>query len=352
VTEDLESIVRLAEFEPLARAAMDHAAFEYVDGGSWDERTTRANVEAWERRTFRPRVLVDLRRVDSGAALLGRRAALPAAIAPMAAHVLADPEGEVATARAAAAFGVPFILSTSASRTIEEVAAAAPDADRWFQLYLVHDLAYSRSLVRRAADAGYRALVLTVDLPVLGYRERDRRAGFEMPPLPNLAAAPGAPRGRYGEIEGQRALGLTWDDLAEIRSWSSMPLVLKGILTAEDAVLAIAHGADALVVSNHGGRQLDRSPATADVLEEVVDAVGGRIPVWVDGGIRRGLDILAAVALGAEAVLLGRPILWALAAGGEAGVLRALGILREELETALPILGAASVADVTREHIS
>lgn len=352
MTDELERIVRLADFEPLARAAMDRAAFEYMAGGSWDERTLRENEAAWARRTFRPRVLVDLRTIDVSTTLLGRRSALPAAIAPMAVQGLAHADAEIATAHAAAAAGIPFILSTSASRTIEEVAAAVPDADRWFQLYLVHDLGYTRSLVERAAAASYRALVLTVDLPVLGYRERDRLAGFVMPPLANLADAPAAPRGRYGSLESQRSVGLTWDDLAEVRSWSSMPLVLKGILTAEDAVRAVAHGVDAVVVSNHGGRQLDRSPATADVLEEVVDAVGGRLPVWVDGGIRRGLDILAALALGADAVLLGRPILWALAAGGEAGVARALAILREELEVALPILGAATVGEVTREHIA
>jgi 4-hydroxymandelate oxidase len=352
VVPELDRIVRLAELEPLARAAMDPAAFAYLAGGSWDEQTLRDNVDAWARRRFRPRVLVDLRTVDLSTTLLGRRSELPAAIAPMAAHALEHADAEIATVRAAAAAGIPFIHSTSATRTIEEVAAAAPDADRWFQLYLVHDLGYTRSLVDRAAAAGYRALVLTVDLPVLGYRERDRLAGFEMPPLANLADAPASARGRYGEIEEQRSIGLTWDDLALIRSWSSMPLVLKGILTAEDAVRAVGHGADAIVVSNHGGRQLDRSPATADVLEEVVDAVGGRLPVWVDGGIRRGLDILAALALGAEAVLLGRPILWALAAGGEAGVARALAILREELEVGLPILGAATVGEVTREHLA
>jgi 4-hydroxymandelate oxidase len=258
----------------------------------------------------------------------------------------------VATARAAAAAGIPFILSTSSSRTIEEVAAAVPDADLWFQLYLVHDLDYTRTLVARAAATGYRALILTVDLPVLGYREGDRLAGFTMPPLGNLVDAPAEPRGRYGEIESQRSIGLTWKDLPEVRSWSSMPLIIKGVLTAEDASLAVGHGVDAIVVSNHGGRQLDRSPATADVLEEVVDAVDGRIPVWVDGGVRRGLDILAALALGADAVLLGRPILWALAAAGEAGVVRALAILREELELALPLLGAATVAEVTRDHLA
>lgn len=346
----LGSVVKLTELEPIARERMHPAAFDYVAGGGWDERTLADNDAAWARMTFRPRVLTDLRDVDPGGSFLGRAATLPVAIAPMAAHALADAGGELATVRAAAAAGIPFCLSTSATRTIEAVAAAAPEADRWFQLYLVEDLDVTRSLVERAEAAGYRLLVLTVDLPVLGYRERDRRSGFVMPDLVNVPAA-GAPRGRYGALEGQRRLGLIWDDLATIRGWSSMPLVLKGILTAEDARLAVAHGASAIIVSNHGARQLDRSPASADVLEEVVDAVGGRIPVWVDGGIRRGLDILAARALGADGVLLGRPILWALAAGGVAGVARALAIIREELEVAMPILGVGRLDEVTREHL-
>jgi 4-hydroxymandelate oxidase len=350
-TVDLARVVSLAEYETLARERMEPAAFDYYAGGAWDEVTLRENVEAWRRRRFRPRVLTDLRRVDPSARLLDRPVAMPVAIAPMALHGLAHPDGELATARAAAAAGVPFILSTSSSRTIEEV-AAAPDGERWFQLYLVHDLAYTRGLVDRAVVAGYRAIVLTVDLPVVGYRERDRRSGFVLPPMGNLVDAPAAPRGRYGEIEAQAAaIGLTWADVPMIRGWSSLPLVLKGILTAEDARLAVEHGADAIVVSNHGARQLDRTPATADVLEEVVGAVGGRIPVWIDGGIRRGLDVLAALALGAEAVFLGRPVLWALAAGGEPGVERALAILREELELALPLLGVSKPAELTRDHL-
>jgi len=353
VTEpDLESVLGLAEFEALARDRMDPAAFEYVSGGSWDEVSLVESVEAWHRHRFRPRVLVDVRRVDPSTAAFGRRIAMPVAVAPMALQTLAHPEGEVAAVRAAAAAGVPFTLSTSAGRTIEEVAAAAPDADRWFQLYLAEDLAGTRALVERAGASGYRVLVVTVDLPVLGYRERDRRSGFAMPPFANLPDRTGVARGRYGPVDQQRALGLTWGDLADIRTWSSMPVVLKGILTAEDAVLAVANGVDGIIVSNHGARQLDRSPAPIDVLEEVVDAVEGRLPVWVDGGVRRGLDVLIAAALGAAGVLVGRPIHWALAVGGEAGVARALAIMREELEVAMPLLGVASIADIGRDHLA
>jgi 4-hydroxymandelate oxidase len=349
---DLERVVNLAEFEPLARERMDPAAFDYVSGGSWDELTLRANVAAWTRFRFRPRVLTDIRSTDLTTTLLGRPASMPIAVAPMAVHGIAHPDAEVATARAAAAAGVPFTLSTTSTRPIEEVAAAAPDAERWFQLYLVHDLHYTRTLVERATAAGYRAIVLTVDLPVVGYRDRDRRSGFVLTELGSLTDAPESARGQYAELTDQRALGLTWADLAEVRSWSPLPFVLKGILSADDAAIAVEHGVDAIVVSNHGARQLDRTPATADVLGEIVDAVAGRVPVWVDGGIRRGLDVAAALALGAEAVLVGRPIHWALATGGQAGVERALAILREELELALPLLGVSRPSEVTRGHLT
>jgi 4-hydroxymandelate oxidase len=242
-------------------------------------------------------------------------------------------------------------VSTSASTSIEGVAAAAPDADLFFQLYLTRDLEYTRSLVERAAAVGYRAIVLTVDLPVLGYRDRDRRSGFELPAMPNVDPAEAEARGRYGGIDDQRAIGLTWDDLATIRSWSGLPLVLKGILAPEDARLAVEHGVDGIVVSNHGARQLDRSLATAHALPSIVEAVDGRTEVWVDGGIRRGLDVALAIALGATGVLVGRPIYWALAAAGQAGVERAIAILREELEIALPLLGCSSIAGLSRALI-
>jgi 4-hydroxymandelate oxidase len=349
-------VFRLADFEPLARAAMDEAAFEYVAGGSWDEITLADNDAAWRRRRLRPRVLVDVSQVDPSTTLLGSSTALPLAIAPMAVHGLAHPDGEAATARAAAAAGVPFILSTTSSRSIEEVAAAAPDATRWFQLYVQDDMAVTRSLVERAAATGYGAIVLTVDLPVLGYRDRDRRSGFVLPALGNFAATP-ATHANHKRDGGDRFVAstwnaLTWADIASIRSWSGLPLVLKGILTAEDGRLAVDHGADGVVVSNHGARQLDRVPATADVVAEVVAAVGGRAEVWVDGGVRRGLDLAIALALGARGVLVGRPILWALAAGGQAGVERALAILREEFEITLRLLGTPTPADIRPEHLA
>jgi isopentenyl diphosphate isomerase/L-lactate dehydrogenase-like FMN-dependent dehydrogenase len=350
--DTLQRIVTVAEFEPLARAVMDPAAFDYVAGGSWDEQTLADNDAAWRRRRLRPRVLVDMADVDPSTTMLDAKVAMPVAIAPMATQALAHPDGELAMTRAAARAGVPMILSTTSSSSIEETAAAAPDAVRWFQLYTQADPAVSRSLVERAADAGYGAVVVTVDLPVLGYRDRDRRSGFELPPLGNFRdAGPTHGDHRRASIEDRLWTGLTWADLATIRSWSSLPIVLKGILTAEDARLAVEHGVEAIVVSNHGARQLDRVAATADVLGEVVAAVGGRTEVWVDGGIRRGLDVVMALALGARGVLVGRPAYWALAAAGQAGVERAMAILREETEIALALLGARTPLDVRPEHI-
>ena len=348
----------MPEFRALAADRVEAAAFDYVDGGAWDEVSLAENEAAWRRYRFRPRVLVDVARIDLATTLLGRPASMPVAIAPMAAHGLVHSDAEVATARAAAAAGVPFTLSTMSSRSIEEVAAAAQNGTRWFQLYAQVDPGRTRSLVERAAAAGYGAIVLTVDLPVLGYRERDRRTGFDLStPLGNFDGLPSGPTHAghgdnpgYEVLDEQLASNLTWDSLATIRSWSDLPLVVKGVMTGEDAALAAEHGVDAIVVSNHGARQLDRVAAPIDVLEEIA-AAAPATELWVDGGVRRGLDVAIALALGAKGVLIGRPILWALAAGGEAGVARALAILREELEIALALLGAPDVASIRRDHV-
>ena len=356
---DLSAIHSLAEFEPLARLVMDPGAFDYVAGGSWDEVSLAENEGAWRRRRLRPRVLVDVSRIDPGTTMLGQATAMPLAIAPMAAHGLAHPDAEVATARAAAAAGVPFILSTMSTCSMEEVAHASPDGVRWFQLYSQAEPARTREIVQRAEAAGYGAIVLTVDLPLLGYRERDRRSGFELTGPHGNFAAPGSSATHGGgihadgfaQLKQQLVTGLSWDDLAMIRSWSSLPLVLKGIMTAEDAQLAAEHGVDAIVASNHGARQLDRVQAPTDVLESIVAAVDGRVEVWVDGGVRRGHDIAIARALGARGVLLGRPILWALAAGGGAGIERALAIVREEFEIAMALLGTPTPDDIGPSHV-
>jgi 4-hydroxymandelate oxidase len=326
-------------------------AWDYVAGGAWDEITLAENDAAWREFRFVPRVLTDIRTIDVAGSFLGRPSALPIAVAPMAVMAMAHPDGEGAVALAAAASSIPYCVSTSASTSIEAVAEAAPGADLLFQLYLTRDLEYTRSLVDRAVAAGYRAIVLTVDLPVLGYRERDRRSGFELPSMPNVEPAAGAARGRYAGLEDQRAIGLTWADIGTIRSWSPLPLVLKGILASEDARLAVEHGVDGIVVSNHGARQLDRSIATAHALPGIAAAVDGRLEVWVDGGIRRGLDVAIALALGATGVLVGRPIYWALAAGGQAGVERAIAILRKELKLTLPLLGCTSIDELKPELV-
>jgi 4-hydroxymandelate oxidase len=354
---ELARLMTVAEFEPVARERMAGAAFDYVAGGAWDEITLAENVAAWRRYRFIPRVLTDVREIDVSGAFLGRPSSLPIAITPMATMSLAHADAEGAMARAAATAGIPFCLSTSASMSIEAVAEAAPDTDRLYQLYLVGDLGYSRSLVERAAAAGYRAIVLTVDLPVLGYRERDRRAGFELPPMPMVDSARvigDAARDdlRYGALEQQHELGLSWDTVALVRSWTDLPVVLKGILSPEDARLAVESGVAGIGVSNHGARQLDRAIATADALPAIVERVAGRCEIWVDGGIRRALDIAIALALGATGVLVGRPLYWALAAGGQAGVERAIAILRTELELTLPLLGVGSIAGLRRELLA
>ena len=355
----LDGVVALAEFEPLARAVMDPAAFDYVAGGAWDEQSLGEAEAAWRRRRLRPRVLVDVADTDPSTTLLGVPVALPVAIAPMAAQGLAHPDAEIAMARAAASAGIPLIVSTMSTCSLEDVAAAAPDATRWFQLYTQADPGRSRSLVERAEAAGYGAIVVTVDLPVLGYRERDLRSGFNLSvTLGNFADEPpthashGATGSGYDILTADLDRGLTWAGIDVIRSWTRLPIVLKGILTAEDARLAVEHGIDGIVVSNHGARQLDRTVPTADALEPIVDAVAGRTEVWVDGGIRRGLDVVTAIALGASGVLVGRPFYWALAAGGSAGVEHAAAILRGELELALPLLGCTSFAEVRQELLA
>lgn len=351
-TVALDRIVTLPEFEPLARERMEHAGFDYVAGGGWEEITLRESVEAWRRMRFIPRVLTDVRSVDPSGSFLGRRSSIPVAMPPMATQALAHPEGEVEAVRGAAAAGIPYTLSTPSSRTIEDVAAAAPDGERWFQLYLVDSMEYSRSLVERATSAGYRAILLTVDLPVVGYRYRDRRSGFVFPPQPHVDGARSFRGSRYGAVDEQLGVGLSWDHLREIQSWTPLPVLLKGILSPEDARLAVDAGVPGIIVSTHGARQLDRSISTAQALAPIVDAVGGRIEVWVDGGIRSGLDVLLGLALGATGVLVGRPLYWALAAGGADGIRRAIAILTEEIEIALALLGVASGRDLDRSYLA
>ncbi len=354
---DLDAIATVRDFEAPARERIHEAAWAYIEGGSWDGHAMRANEHGFDGFRLRPRVLRDVTRVSPATAILGRPAAMPLGIAPAALHALAHPDAELATVRAAAAEGAIVTVSTVASRAIEDVAAAAPDARRWFQLYVQHDWGRTRSLVERAAAAGYEAIVVTVDLPVLGYRDDLLRVRFD-PGLDAYANLPlrdtwqgGAGR-ELDELIDLRNVPLTWDRLEEIRSWAPLPLVLKGIMTAEDARLSVDHGADGIWVSNHGGRQLDRVNAPVEVLEEVVDAVEGRAEVYLDGGVRRGTDVAVALALGATAVFTARPMLWALACAGEPGVVPGLRILTEEIARALALLGAATPAELTRDHVA
>jgi 4-hydroxymandelate oxidase len=352
---DLDAVVRLSDFEAPARERMDPAAWAYYAGGAYDEHVIRDTLKAWDAFRLRPRVLTDVSSVDLSTTILGRPASLPIGVAPAALHGLAHEDGELATARAATAAGAIHVVSTVASHSIEAVAGAAPGGRRWFQLYVQRDRSVTRDLVQRAAAAGYEALCLTVDLPVLGYRDEILRMRFN----PGEGAYANLPRrevwkagGRLDETLDMRSVDLTWDTLAEIRSWAPLPLVLKGILTPEDARLAVEHGADAVWVSNHGGRQLDRVAAGVDVLEEIVDAVEGRAEVYLDGGIRRGPEILIALALGARAVFTARPFLWALASAGEAGVTRAFDVLREELERGLVLVGVNSPRDLGPAYVT
>ena len=289
---------------------------------------------------------------DTATKMLGAPVSMPVGLAPAALQRLAHPEGELAAARAAARAGAIFCLSTLSSYSIEDVAQAT-SGDWWFQLYVQKDRGISAELVRRAAWAGCRAIVLTVDVPIPGYRERELRGGVRLPDHRpgNLDGRSLQDESLLGHIARSFDSSLSWGDVGWVRSLCPLPLVIKGILTAEDALLAAEHGASAIVVSNHGGRQLDRSPASLDVLEEVAGAVGDRVEIYLDGGVRRGSDVLIALALGATAVFVGRPYLFALAAGGEEGVLRALSLVAAELENAMVLLGIPDLGSLSRSHV-
>ncbi|HEU4599588.1 MAG TPA: alpha-hydroxy acid oxidase [Solirubrobacterales bacterium] len=351
----IEDWVNVADVVREGESRLEQGPRDYFAGGAGDEVTLRENVAGWSRWRLRPRVLTDVAAVTAGTELLGRPAAAPILVAPVAYQRMAHPEGEAAMAAGAAAAGAVMCLSTLSTTRPAAVAAAAPAGRHWFQLYPFRDAAVTRALMDEAVEAGFEAILLTADAPPGGNRERDRRNRFTLPKelgTPSLTAATGGDREL--SIEDTFALmnhGLTWDDLAELASECRVPVLVKGVLTAEDAELAVAHGAAGVVVSNHGGRQLDRSPATAEVLPEIAEAVDGRIAVLVDGGIRRGIDVATALALGADAVLVGRPALWGLAAAGADGVARVLTMLREELELALALCGCAAPSRLSRSHV-
>ena len=352
-------LITLADHEQHARTQLDDNAWAYFSGGAADEISLRANRSAWDALPLWPRVLRPLAGGHTRVPLLGRTLAHPILLAPVAFQRLAHPDGELAMAYAAAALGAGVVLSTQASVSLESVAQAVlPDPGRgplWFQLYLQPDRGFTQALVQRAEAAGYEALVLTVDAPTSGVRDRERRAGFRLPPgvgPVNLAGlqAPASPPlspGQSALFDGLLHHAPTWDDIAWLQSITRLPVLLKGVLHPADARQAVSVGAAGLIVSNHGGRTLDTAPATATALPRVVQAVGGAVPVLVDGGIRRGTDVLKAMALGASAVLVGRPAVWGLANAGAAGVAHVLRLLRDELEVAMALTGCATLAEAT-----
>ena len=378
VQRRLARTASVQDLRRIARRRLPGGVFDYIDGGAEDERTLAANEAAYARVTFRPRVLRDMSKVDTTATLLGKPLSYPLVLAPTGFTRIADPAGELAVARAAERADLPYTLSTMGTRSIEEVRRAS-GGRLWFQVYVWRDRGLVREMIDRAAAANYEALVLTVDTAVLGRRERDVRRGFSLPPSIGpgtildgarhlawtwafLRAEPirfanvvgrdvgdgASPVTLSDYINTQFDPGLSWADVEWLRSIWSGPLVVKGIQTVEDARLAAAAGVEAIALSNHGGRQLDGAPATLDLVAPVADAVGGRTEVICDGGIRRGSDIVKALAAGAQAAMAGRAYLYALGAAGEAGVDRLLRWFRADLLRTMTLLGAATIGDLDR----
>lgn len=356
----LTQFINLHELEKLASQCLSPMALDYYRSGACDEITLRENIKAFERISLLPRMLVDVTARKLNVDILGQSVSMPVLIAPTAFHRLAHPQGELATARAAKRAGTIFTLSTLSNSTIEEVAAAS-EGPLWFQLYVYKDRELTKSLVQRAKRSGYQAIVLTADAPKLGRRERDVRGMFELPDdlrVANLETSglsmvrcDGSDSGLASYIASLFDSGVTWKDVEWLRSLTDLPILIKGILRPDDAKLAIEYGASGIVVSNHGGRQLDTVPATITVLPAIVDAVAGRVPVLLDGGVRRGTDVIKALSLGACAVLVGRPVLWGLALDAEEGVLSVLEMLRAELDLALALCGCAAADRLTRDFV-
>jgi len=353
--------LNLFELERLAKEKLPQSAHDYYSSGAWDEVTIRENRAAFERIKIHYRVLVDVSWRDLSTILFGQPISIPILVAPTAFHKLAHPEGELATVRAAGKAGTIMVLSSLSTTLVEDVMKAA-SGPVWFQLYINKDRGFTRDLVARVEAAGCQALMLTVDTPEWGRRERDVRNKFHLPP--GLAAVNLLPSNARGEVIGHSGAGMgqafawmldasvTWKDVDWLRSLTKLPVILKGICRADDARRAVENGANGIVVSNHGGRQMDTAPATIEALPRCADAVEGRLPILLDGGVRRGLDVLKAIALGATAVQVGRPILWGLAASGQQGVESALGLLRQELDLAMALAGCPNLKAITRDLIT
>jgi 4-hydroxymandelate oxidase len=348
--------LNLFEYEALAREHLPQAAYDYFASGAGDEITLRENRAAFDRLRLLPRILVDVSERDMSTTALGQPVSMPVLVAPTAFQRLATPDGELATARAAAQAGTLMVLSGLSNTPLEE-AARATDGPKWSQLYVYRDRGLTRSLVQRAEAAGYAAICVTVDAPLLGRRERDVRNRFALPEglvIANVMDAlgkemlattePGSSLAAYfARLLDQ---SVTWKDIAWLRSITRLPVVLKGIHHPDDARLAVEHGVDGVIVSNHGARQLDTVPAAVDMLPAVADAVEGRMEIYMDGGVRRGTDVVKALALGARAVLVGRPVLWGLAAEGEEGVVKVLTLLRAEVDLAMALCGVRRLSEI------
>ena len=383
VARRLSAAASVDDLRRIARRRLPRGVFDYIDGAAEDEHTLAHNRAAFEAIPFRPRVLRDVSAVDTTTTLLGKQLPFPLVLAPTGFTRIADPEGELAVARSAARAGLPYTLSTLGTRSIEEMAAAGgPGARQWFQVYVWRDRGLVADMIERAAGAGYEALVITVDTAVLGRRERDVRRGFSLPPKIGLgtfvdgALHPGwtwrfvrAEPIKFANVVGrdvgdgssavslaeyvnsQFDAALDWDDLEWMRSVWRGPIIVKGIQTVADAVLAAEHGVDAIALSNHGGRQLDGAPAPIELVAPVAQAVGGRVEIICDGGVRRGGDIVKAVALGATACMTGRPYLYALGAAGERGVDHVIGLFREGVRRTMALVGADSIAALGPDHV-
>lgn len=351
--------INIYDFETIARDKLTQMAYDYYRSGSHDEITLSENCEAFKRIFLKYRILIDVSKRDLSTEVLGQNISMPLLIAPTAFHKMAHPDGEVATAKAAGDAGTIMILSTLSNSDVEDVVKAT-DGPVWFQLYVYKDREVTKELVERITKAGCKALVLTVDAPMLGTRERDVRNRFNLPeglsvknllPLNKDKLPVMDDSGLAGYVQKHLDPSLSWKDIEWLRSITNLPIILKGIACKEDAALSVLHGANGIVVSNHGGRQLDTCRATIDVLPEVSDTVNGKIEILLDGGIRRGTDILKAVALGAKAVLIGRPVLWGLVADGHAGVSSVLSIFKKEFDIAMALCGCDSVKKITKELV-
>ncbi|KAL2476506.1 Peroxisomal (S)-2-hydroxy-acid oxidase GLO1 [Abeliophyllum distichum] len=352
-------VTNVTEYQAIAKEKLPKMVYDYYASGAEDQWTLAENRNAFSRILFRPRILIDVSKIDLSTTVLGFKISMPIMIAPTAMQKMAHPEGEYATARAASAAGTIMTLSSWATSSVEEVASTGPGI-RFFQLYVYKDRNVVAQLVRRAERAGFKAIALTVDTPRLGRREADIKNRFVLPPFLTLKNFEGLDLGKMDQandsglasyVAGQIDRTLSWKDVKWLQSITSMPILVKGVITAEDTRLAVQNGAAGIIVSNHGARQLDYVPSTIMALEEVVKAAQGRVPVFLDGGVRRGTDVFKALALGASGIFIGRPVVFSLAAEGEAGVRKVLQMLREEFELTMALSGCRSLKEITRDHI-